>query len=89
MTSLEPLIPISLFLTIGAVSLMRGPFGQAIVEQMRGKSPGSPALEAEVAQLRIELDDLRHALVETQERLDFTERLLARTSEASPPPMGS
>lgn len=39
---------------------------------------GSSELHNEVAMLRDQVDDLRHQVIETQERLDFTERLLTR-----------
>ena len=78
MTGLEPLIPISLFLTGGAVFIARGAIGQALADRLRGVQTVSPALESELNQMRHELDDLRQALAETQDRLDFTERLLAK-----------
>jgi hypothetical protein len=37
--------------------------------------------EAELSQLRSEVDQLRQELAEVQERLDFTERMLARSKE--------
>jgi len=37
--------------------------------------------EAELGQLRGEVDQLRQELAEVQERLDFTERMLAKSSE--------
>lgn len=39
---------------------------------------GTGAGEEELHALRQEVDGLRHELLEVQERLDFTERLLAR-----------
>jgi len=44
------------------------------------KSTGGAGVE--VADLRDAVDDLRHQLAEVQERLDFAERMLARTREA-------
>ncbi|MGH7426759.1 MAG: hypothetical protein ACREMW_15660 [Gemmatimonadales bacterium] len=42
----------------------------------------TPELEARVRALEEELGTLRRELSEANERLDFTERLLARTEEA-------
>lgn len=39
---------------------------------------GGAELSGEVAQLRDQVEELRHQLIETQERLDFTERLLTQ-----------
>ena len=44
------------------------------------KSTGGAGVE--VADLRDSVDDLRHQLAEVQERLDFAERMLAKTREA-------
>jgi hypothetical protein len=53
------------------------PVGRALAERIRNKSqPGhDPELLAEV-------ESLRHDLSELQERVDFTERLLAQEREA-------
>jgi hypothetical protein len=76
MTGLEPLIPISFVLTVGSVFLARGPLGHALADQLRG-GPSSKAIAGELEQLHRDIDELRQHLVETQERLDFAERLLA------------
>jgi hypothetical protein len=39
---------------------------------------GGPEVLGEIAGLREQVDELRHQLIETQERLDFTERLLTQ-----------
>jgi len=44
------------------------------------KSTGGAGVE--VADLRDAVDDLRHQLAEVQERLDFAERMLAKSREA-------
>lgn len=49
-------------------------FGRRIAA---GDSPAGE-VRAEVEELRAGLEDVRHQLMETQERLDFTERLLAQ-----------
>lgn len=45
----------------------------------------NPELESRMAALEEEVVSLRHELVETQERLDFTERLLAQKGQAAEP----
>lgn len=71
------MIPI-LGVLIGAfVVFSRSHIGHALAERIAGRSAGSPALEAEVRELRGEVDAIRAELTETQERLDFAERLLS------------
>lgn len=55
--------------------------------RIRAGAMGSGA-EAELGQLRGEIDQMRQELAEVQERLDFTERLLAKSAERDriPPP---
>jgi hypothetical protein len=43
---------------------------------------GRPELPEHMEQLEAEMDSLRQQLMETQERLDFTERMLAQRHEA-------
>lgn len=50
--------------------------------KLRNSSLGGTA-EHELAQLRAEVDQMRGELSEVHERLDFTERLLARGQEQS------
>ncbi len=77
------LVPITLFVSIAAVAILRGPFGKALGERLGGGSvrDGSPDVEA----LRSEVEDLRYRLTEMEERVDFTERVLARERERLPP----
>ena len=61
----------------GALAL--GPVGRAIGRRILGEgSAAADGLDQEVQELRLQLDDLRHTLSETQERIDFAERLLVR-----------
>jgi hypothetical protein len=71
------LVPMTLFVTIGAVVVLRGPLGKAIADRVAGRS-GSDGTSAETEALRVEVDDLRYRLTDLEERLDFTERVLAR-----------
>ena len=72
--ALALLIPV-LALAIGFVAVLKMPrkaFGHR----------ASPELEQRVEELEQELGVMRQELTEAQERLDFAERLLARTEEA-------
>lgn len=71
------LIPI-LGMMIGFfVVFSRSDLGRALAQRIAGGSHANPALESEVRELRGEVESLRAELGETQERLDFTERMLA------------
>ncbi|MGH7591400.1 MAG: hypothetical protein ACREL2_08155 [Gemmatimonadales bacterium] len=65
-----------------AAAVAFGPIGRAIGARILGGGAGSdPAVDAEIDALRFQVEDLRQALSETHERLDFTERLLASGTE--------
>jgi len=80
------LVPMTLFVSAAAVFIFRGPLGKAIGERIAGRGvEGQDSLEAEA--LHGEIEELRYRLAELEERLDFTERLLAqnRPDSALPP----
>ena len=60
-----------------AVAISFSPVGKAIAERIRGHAP---AAEPDPAMLA-EMDDMRAQLSELQERVDFTERLIAKDRE--------
>jgi hypothetical protein len=62
-----------------AVLLSFSPVGRAIAARIRGEVP---PLQAD-PELRAELDLLRQDVSELQERLDFTERMLAQRNESA------
>jgi hypothetical protein len=66
----------------GFVRLTQGPVGQALARRIQGHASGDPELAADMADLREQVDLLRRQLEETQERVDFAERLL---SQQAPP----
>lgn len=70
-------IPIMGILGYTAVKIL-GPVAQAVARRIGGGGADGDALRGEVDDLRAGMEELRHQLMETQERLDFTERLLAR-----------
>jgi hypothetical protein len=89
---LEVLIPISLFVSVAAVVILRGPLGRALAERIssRGEAideairrappwvKGTSLPDPDTQLLSAELDELRQRLAELEERQDFTERLLAQ-----------
>jgi hypothetical protein len=54
-----------------------GPIGQAFSRRIAGDSDSGP-LEHRVDSLAMELEQVKQQLLEVNERLDFTERLLAQ-----------
>jgi hypothetical protein len=74
----EILIPISFFFSVAAVILLRGPLGKALAERIAGRTGHD---QEDIHALRSEVDELRGRLAETEERLDFAERLLSANRE--------
>jgi len=74
---------------VGTTVVLRGPVGKALADWIRGWSKNEAdwmALEArkhgiapESDAVRGDLADLQHRVAELEERLDFTERMLARS----------
>jgi len=81
---------IALAVVIGTTLVLRGPMGKALAEWIRGWSKTDEqwmamkaakhgvALGGETERLLAEVDELKRRLAEAEERLDFTERLLAK-----------
>jgi ubiquinone biosynthesis protein UbiJ len=59
-----------------AFLLAISPIGRAVAERIRGQASTSTD-----PQLLADVDALRHDVAELQERVDFTERLLARREQ--------
>jgi hypothetical protein len=62
----------------GTVRVVHGPLGQALAQRLRGRGASDADVSGEMAQLRGQVDQLRRELEETQERVDFAERLLSQ-----------
>ena len=60
------------------VRVAQSQVGQAIARRIHGKAGADPELRAELEELREQVVGLEHRLAESEERLDFTERLLTR-----------
>ncbi|HEX7919261.1 MAG TPA: hypothetical protein VF454_07670 [Gemmatimonadales bacterium] len=54
-----------------------GPIGRAIGKRILQGPAGPAATDEDVQTLRAEVDEMRGALVDAQERIDFAERMLA------------
>lgn len=65
------------------VRIAQGQIGQAIARRIHGKGAADPEVRQEIEELRDQVTLLEHRLAENEERLDFTERLLARGKEAT------
>jgi hypothetical protein len=76
------LVPISLFVSVAAIFIFRGPLGKAIGERIAGRKVEGDVL-AETELLHADMDEMRHRLSEVEERLDFTERLLAQHKDVN------
>jgi hypothetical protein len=70
---LAPLIPITAIIAVAAVKIAR-------LRAHRGELPSADAA-ARLAALEGSVQDLQQELAETQERVDFAERLLSRARE--------
>ncbi|HTO72982.1 MAG TPA: hypothetical protein VMJ30_04145 [Gemmatimonadales bacterium] len=79
----EVLIPISFFFSVGAVIILRGPLGKAIADRIAGRTGRD---DDDYHSLRGEVDELRGRLAETEERLDFAERLLSNPQSSDREP---
>jgi hypothetical protein len=66
----------------GAVAF--GPVGRAVGKRILSGGTDRGAIDDDLHDLRLQVEDLRNALLESQERLDFTERMLAGGKERAP-----
>lgn len=67
-----------------ALTVVLWPLARALARRLEGRGAADPALRAEVEQLQHrlgEVDAMQGRLAELEERLDFTERLLAQSRE--------
>lgn len=75
------------------VKVAQGPVGQALGRRILGRHAPDSELAHEVADRRERIELLANQLAEVEERLDFTERLLAQArtepKELAPPDCGT
>ena len=73
---LAPLIPVVAILVGGLFAFTRSPIGRAYARKLEGAP--NEEVQQQLAALSDEVARLSHELAETQERVDFAERLLTR-----------
>ena len=73
-------IPVGIIGAISVAVILRGPVGKALARKLEGDPPSIAAPGEEVL---VELDDLRSRVLELEERVDFSERLLASHRDRS------
>jgi hypothetical protein len=84
---MEELIPIFLFICIAAVMILR-PLTKRlglVLEQMARDRSAVRADDAGIARLRVELEHVSKRMELMEERVDFTERLVASSRRATRP----
>lgn len=73
------------FITIGGAAFaLRGPLGKAIAERIAGRVQPEETVAQVPEEVYAELDELRARVGELEERVDFSERLLAK-HDTQPP----
>jgi Tfp pilus assembly protein PilO len=84
LTGGPPLVLLIVLAVLGAAVIILWPIMRAFGRRLEGKGSPDPALRAEVEQLHArlaEVDALQGRIAELEERVDFTERLLAQNRE--------
>lgn len=79
-----------LIAALAAGVIILWPLMRAFARRLEGKSGTDPALRADLDQMQQrlgEVDALQHRVAELEERVDFTERLLAQAHD--PPEQGT
>lgn len=76
---LGELIPIIAIVVVGGLIYQKNAIRMLEARRMSG---GDAEIEGRVAQLEHEMDGVRGQLSETQERLDFAERMLTQVRDA-------
>ena len=87
-----PAVVMIVFLALLATTVILWPIMRAFARRVEGRGHGDAALRAEVEQLQQrlgEVDHLHNRVAELEERLDFAERMLARSPAAHELPGGA
>ena len=80
----SPTVVLIVIAALTAMTIILWPIMRAFARRLEGKGNADSALRAEVDQLHTrlaEMDSLQSRLVELEERVDFTERLLAQAQQ--------
>lgn len=75
------IIPVLMLIIIGFIIISRTRLGEALAHRIAGGTPSE--LAAQIEAMEAELASLRGQLAETQERLDFAERILAQAESGA------
>ena len=81
-----------LIVSIAAVLVLRGPLGKALAKRIEGVRAPDPELvqRLEEAEARLQALELtQERMLELEERLDFTERVLVRENQPRVPGAGA
>lgn len=78
------LIPLFGIVFGAMVLIARSPIGQAIGRRISGERGVPDEVHQHLLEVQAEMELLRAELAETQERLDFAERLLLKGAEGAP-----
>jgi Tfp pilus assembly protein PilO len=84
LTGGPPLVLMIVIAALAATTIIFWPIMRAFARRLEGKGGVDPALRAEVEQLQArvaEIEGLQSRIAELEERVDFTERLLAQNRE--------
>jgi Tfp pilus assembly protein PilO len=84
LTGGPPLVLMIVLAALAATTIILWPIMRAFGRRLEGKGAADPALRAEVEHLHArigEVDALQARIAELEERVDFTERLLAQNRE--------
>jgi hypothetical protein len=79
------LVTIVLTAAVAVTVILRGPLGRALARRIEGSAPRSDGASDRIEQLEqrvAELEGAQLRISELEERLDFAERMLARTEPA-------
>jgi len=83
---MEELIPITMFMCIAAVAILRPVSTKVggLLEAMTRERAQNQAENSDMARMRVLMEHVAKRLDLMEERLDFTERLLANNRQSSP-----
>jgi hypothetical protein len=80
-----PTVLLIVIAALTATVIILWPLMRAFARRLEGKAGGDPALRADIEQLHArlgEIEILQQRVAELEERVDFTERLLAQSQDA-------